>query len=886
MYCHPYPTPMPRPPSPYRAALAGAALSLLAAAPALAQPALFAPQPGAPLAARQAQLARAVETTRGFLGGAVGRARADLLLAGSDVSVALPDGRTAALRLDRVERRGADDASWFGASADGTASGVFVVRGGGVTGTVRVRGGLYALRPLTGGLHALARVDERAFRDHGEGYAAFEAAELARVAREAVAEDAAAMAVTDPVVTVLVPYTAAVRAAHADMGAFVQLAVDETNQAFANSGVAARLALAYSYQTPTVESASIQADLDAVRGLTDGRFDEAHGLRDAYEADVVSLLGEYGAECGIGFLKATRDLAFSVVGQACATGYYSFGHEIGHNFGAHHDPASGSNPMYAYGHGYVSAPGQWRTVMAYANGSCGSCTRIPYFSNPDVSYGGTPTGDATTRDNARVLDVRAATVAGFNKSLVQMAGTAGWRMLASPVPAMTVDDLAVQNLVQGVPGYYPEQNPNLFTGLSGAGWAPSAGTGEVLVSGRGFMWYLFDELILPGGPSNSFVLPVNLQAPFYQASPSAPVPVALNAGGGWNLLGNPFASGLDLSGLPGWATGGALGSAVAQVWDPASGSYRLSTTLANTVGAWQGFLVENATATGVTIPASARVAAGALLRPAAGTRPDGARLVAFEVEAADAATGAPLFDRAAALYLHADATDAWDLWDASELRALAPAYAALAFAGSRDGAPVLKAQESRPYDPAPFAVPMTFEAAGTTTAFTLRWPDVADVPATWTLVLEDLATGARVDLRAADAYAFTAEAGPARRIAGVPAFERVEATAAARFVLHVTPGVATGVGPGTGPAAFALAPPAPNPAAGTAALRYELPQATHVTVEVLDLLGRRVATVVDGPAVAGRHEARLDAAALAAGVYVVRMRAGDFVQTRRLTVAR
>ena len=145
-------------------------------------------------------------------------------------------------------------------------------------------------------------------------------------------------------------------------------------------------------------------------------------------------------------------------------------------------------------------------------------------------------------------------------------------------------------------------------------------------------------------------------------------------------------------------------------------------------------------------------------------------------------------------------------------------------------------------------------------------------------------TGRTVDLRATDRYAFTAASRAPRAASDAPPDPAAHLAAATRFVLHVTPGVATGTGHGDLPTTSALGAPVPNPTAGTAALRYDVPQAAGVAVEVFDLLGRRVATLVDGAVGAGRHVARLDAAALAAGVYVVRMTAGDFVAVRRLTV--
>ncbi|HLA62884.1 MAG TPA: M12 family metallo-peptidase [Rhodothermales bacterium] len=864
---------------------------LLLSGGALAQPALFTPGVGGDLTPRQAEVLGTLQATPVFVRADVGRVNPAALLGGTEVTVALPDGPTVTLRRTGLERRSADDASWFGRGADDTVSGVFVVRDGGITGTIHADGRLYTLRPLGGGLHALALLDGGAFRDHGEDYGAFEAAELARIAQEGPPERAAetpAQRAEAPVYTVLVVYTAGARAAVADIGALVQLAVDETNLSYANSGVAARVALAYTYETPTAGSTSMNTDLPAIRDVGDGRFDEVHALRTAYRADVVSLIGVYSDNCGLGYLNSSAASAFSVVQYTCATGYYSFGHEIGHNFGAHHDTAIANNTTYPYGHGWVSLEGDWRTVMAYNNTACpgGSCTRIPHWSDSSILYNGLPTGDVPTRDNARVLDQRAAAMASFQFPTVTLAGDAGWRMMAAPVAGMAVDNLAAQNLVQGVPGLYPTETTNLYTGYTGAGWAAPAGTGDALGSGRGFLWYLFDAALAPGGASQSVPLPMILVAPSATASPGGSVEVGLHtAGDRWNLLGNPYPTGLDVTTMAAWASGGTLASAVGQVWDPAEGSFVLTTTTDHTVAAWQGFFVENDTADTLTIPPAARVVGGTFLR-------DGdpeERVLAFRLEGTEAATGRALADRALAVVFHPDALDGADLLDATKLQPLASTHAALAIqTTSPGGAPLLRAQEGRPYYPLHhFTLPLAFDAAGTTSAFTLRWTPPTSLPAAWTLTLRDLTTGTVTNLRATDHYTFTATPdAPRVDPTALPAALTADpADYTARFEVTIDPG-STAAGDGAAPAAFALDAPAPSPARGVATLAYRLPEAADVRLEVFDVTGRRVATLVDGRVAAGAHRATLDASTLAPGVYVVRMRAGAFVSVQRVTVAR
>jgi hypothetical protein len=91
------------------------------------------------------------------------------------------------------------------------------------------------------------------------------------------------------------------------------------------------------------------------------------------------------------------------------------------------------------------------------------------------------------------------------------------------------------------------------------------------------------------------------------------------------------------------------------------------------------------------------------------------------------------------------------------------------------------------------------------------------------------------------------------------------------------------------PTAFALAPLRPNPFADWTTIEFELPRSTHVRVEVFDVLGRRVATLVSANVAAGRHSVVWNGATEAgsrarAGVYLCRMIAGEFSARRTLVL--
>ena len=74
----------------------------------------------------------------------------------------------------------------------------------------------------------------------------------------------------------------------------------------------------------------------------------------------------------------------------------------------------------------------------------------------------------------------------------------------------------------------------------------------------------------------------------------------------------------------------------------------------------------------------------------------------------------------------------------------------------------------------------------------------------------------------------------------------------------------------------------PNPFNPSTTIRFSLPRHSHVSLTVFNTLGEKVATIVDGEELEGYHEVRFDAAHLASGTYLCRLRAGDLVQTRTL----
>ena len=91
---------------------------------------------------------------------------------------------------------------------------------------------------------------------------------------------------------------------------------------------------------------------------------------------------------------------------------------------------------------------------------------------------------------------------------------------------------------------------------------------------------------------------------------------------------------------------------------------------------------------------------------------------------------------------------------------------------------------------------------------------------------------------------------------------------------------------GSVPTKFALHQNYPNPFNPVTVIRYELPEASAVKVQVFDVLGRVVATVVNERKEAGIYEAVFNASGLSSGTYFYRLQAGTFVETKKMMLVK
>jgi len=216
------------------------------------------------------------------------------------------------------------------------------------------------------------------------------------------------------IIDVLIVHTANATAAAGGteaMGAIIDVTFARANSVFINSEVGVRLRMVRSEEV-VYEEDDMEISLDAITDGT-GPFASVPAWRNESGADLVALIFDGGG--GLAWIyNGNSAIGYSVNGLSGIEA--TFVHEIGHNLGCLHDRENNSlTPLYDYAFGWRFTPegsDEMRTIMAYAPGS-----RVPYFSNPDVTYMGEPTGvqigEEFQSHNAQVIRQTKASVAAF-----------------------------------------------------------------------------------------------------------------------------------------------------------------------------------------------------------------------------------------------------------------------------------------------------------------------------------------------------------------------------------------------------------------------------------------------------------------------------------------
>lgn len=514
---------------------------------------------------------------------------------------------------------------------------------------------------------------------------------------------------------------------------------------------------------------------------------------------------------------------------------------------------------------------------------------------------------ASFREIEWQLDVHGEFIAEIGSSVAQQSS--GWRLLSTPV-STTLAELLAPVWTQGAIGsdHPGSDQPNVLL-YDGAAYVPVPDLNTPFGPGESVIVYVFsqdspDENSLETWPK---ILSVTGLDPQETVTPH----LQNSSPDGFSLIGNPFVSPISFDDLikesvrnqvwvydhnytSGFDTESGEGAAGAgggwRVWNGEAGSLTQGI-----IAPFQAFFVQNETELSETpevqFPREARRQSGGNLYRKPDTVP--------QLQLAARMNGALIAD----------------LWlSFSELGSTAEApgdmlmlypldYHPFLAMFTTDGARALSLKQLPQYLDSELTLPLFMEgwAPGDTGyvplhgEIELNWAGIADLHENIQLFLHDMHTGVQISLRETNRYVFqtipqnqtTAHVPAHAAEAGPQPFHSDRdrsLTDSARFNLIVHTGSATVLAESELPRNARLYPAYPNPFNPVTNIRYELPQAADVRLDVFNLMGQRVATLVNEVQQAGVHTVQFNGSALSSGVYLYRIQAGSFTDIQKITL--
>jgi len=84
------------------------------------------------------------------------------------------------------------------------------------------------------------------------------------------------------------------------------------------------------------------------------------------------------------------------------------------------------------------------------------------------------------------------------------------------------------------------------------------------------------------------------------------------------------------------------------------------------------------------------------------------------------------------------------------------------------------------------------------------------------------------------------------------------------------------------PAAYDILPNYPNPFNAQTTIQYSLPEQSHITIDIFDILGRKIETLAEGVKPAGNYQTIWNASGQASGIYFYQIKAGEYSKTNKM----
>ena len=243
----------------------------------------------------------------------------------------------------------------YTSSAGGEATITLNPGTGNMFGAVKTGGRAFSLENCGAG-HVWIEYNQTSFESEDERFEMKEEEDNRGATKDNMFE-AASDSTTMVEFSVMIYYTRQFAAVTPDIPGFVDQVLAETNQGYSNSQVPMTIRLHCIEEATMDDIANSQSSLTIFSTMKGS----AESLRHTADTAVLLVASMGSQHCGIAWVNTIGSgNTASVVAKSCALGYYSFGHELGHNFGAYHNRETGQTQSFRWDR--LSSPAASRRI--------------------------------------------------------------------------------------------------------------------------------------------------------------------------------------------------------------------------------------------------------------------------------------------------------------------------------------------------------------------------------------------------------------------------------------------------------------------------------------------------------------------------------------------
>ena len=488
----------------------------------------------------------------------------------------------------------------------------------------------------------------------------------------------------------------------------------------------------------------------------------------------------------------------------------------------------------------------------------------------------------------------------------------GWYLLSSPVNS-DFDNFLDGTLTQGytgstlgveynnVPGdslqpnvlYYNESYP----GTDLQRWRQPQNSTENVVQGTGYYLYAFGDIASDGRYNDALPDTIDIGGSEFMGNQNNGtefkfnVTYTANADTGWNLIGNPFGATLNWDDASNWTEKVNIDNTV-YVWDKnangGNGEYLVWNGVTGSLGngliaPFQGFWIKaNAPSPSLIADLDIKSTGGTFYK-----RNN------KEKDELDELRDSPTLgftlkndqsEKESFIMFSEQGLVGKDRFDAYQLEPFTDTYLEL-YTKHKDGSPLVINHLPRKFGKE-LEIPIYIDAfkngAGISGAFEISLSSLNNIPESWEIKLENLSNGNENILQQGESINFSFNSTDTKNKATTGyKVKQNKQSSSPQFILKISPGDdADGV-----PSEFKLKQNYPNPFNPSTTFVFELPVQSPVTLEVYDILGRKVTSVIQNITYqAGSYDVFWDASSLASGIYLYRITTTEGVLVKKMTL--